>query len=82
MSMAAFLRPVRRWSGSTPRRRSRFTISGACRFRGRVDGIDVVGIEQTDTGLISTWFAHSTAFSVTRNPSRGFGIGHICQSGV
>jgi hypothetical protein len=23
-----------------------------------------------------------TGFSVTRNPSRGFGIGHICQSGV
>ncbi len=23
-----------------------------------------------------------TGFSVTFNPSRGFGIGHICQSGV
>jgi hypothetical protein len=27
-------------------------------------------------------FAAHTGFSVTRNPSRGFGIGHICQSGV
>ncbi len=26
--------------------------------------------------------AYPIGFSVTRNPSRGFGIGHICQSGV
>jgi hypothetical protein len=23
-----------------------------------------------------------TAFTVTRNPSRGFGIGHICHCGL
>ena len=33
-------------------------------------------------GLILAGSAQPAGFSVTRNPSRGFGIGHICQAGV
>ncbi|EIG60024.1 hypothetical protein Bra1253DRAFT_04776 [Bradyrhizobium sp. WSM1253] len=43
-------------------------------------------LPRTQSGLLR--FARNddcnahTAFTRTRNPSRGFGIGHICQSGL
>ena len=55
---------------------------GRLPIRGRADGIDVVGVDAPVAGLTSARSAYATGFSVTRNPSRGFGIGHICQSGA
>jgi hypothetical protein len=51
---------------------------GRLPIRGRADGVEVVGIDAS----ASAGPAYVSGDSVTRNPSFGFGIGHICQSGV
>jgi hypothetical protein len=84
-SMAAFWRRARRWNALAPCRRSWFAILAGCRSAVAPTASTWSASTRRrwlDPAPSPAWSAQLAGFSVTRNPSRGFGIGHICQAGV